>query len=425
MRKIQGVLTNECAKAFRLRVGLQNAHDMSYMEGRTEHDINHTQLCIYRSQISRILVGSLFYYENRLTPHGFVYFMRYFLNLPALVPSHRDTGAQAGIKGEASHYPLCDAGHCSPHTLDPTANHAVGCRGSFGPRYGLHERINRTITKFAREAGGQTEREPPTVGLLQHLCTPDQCRTWFPKKTNPASRVRAMQLRQMVDQAHRVDRGPAKQEIMNKIHAFALATPGGTKGLRIDSRITFSDEEYWVDAGAVHPTPNCATSQITKWVKAHTEANTEAGGILRMNAMLMEPSPRIRARCNEKHDTYRGLIDIAHSQHKAGSRATMPVFVAAIISHTGEMAPELVTLVENITRQYAKTITPGDQEDGVSRNRKTGMFRARFKDALMSAMAEGFGRLLAAAGRIHVPYINKQTVLEGFTMFLPSQSYNS
>ena len=61
----------------------------------------------------------------------------------------------------------------------------------------------------------------------------------------------------------------------------------------------------------------------------------------------------------------------------------------------------------------------------MSKNRKTSMFRARFKDALMSAIAEGFVRLLTAAGRIHVPYVNKQDAMEGFTMFLPSQSYNS
>ena len=233
-----------------------------------------------------------------------------------------------------------------------------------------------------------------------------------------------MSLRRLVDQAMKLDRGPARQAAMNKAHAFALATPGGTKGLRIDSRISFSDEEFWVDAGAVHATANSALPQVTRWVKAHTAANLEAGGVLRMNAMLMEPSPRVQAACNDKHNRYRGLIDIAYSQHKAGTRAILPVFVAAIISHTGEMAPELVTLVENITRQYAKSITPRDLDDGVSKNRKTGMFRARFKDALMAAMAEGFGRLLAAAGKLHVPYINKQTAIEGYTPFLPSNSYH-
>ena len=56
-----------------------------------------------------------------------------------------------------------------------------------------------TIIKFAREAGAQTEREPPSAGLLNNFCTADQFRTWFPKKSNPASRIRAVTLRHMFD----------------------------------------------------------------------------------------------------------------------------------------------------------------------------------------------------------------------------------
>ena len=70
-----------------------------------------------------------------------------------------------------------------------------------------------------------------------------------------------------MDQVHGVDRGPAKQAIMN-IHAYVLATPGGTKGLRIDSRLSFADEEYWVDAGAVHPTTNCEPNSAPSRLRA-------------------------------------------------------------------------------------------------------------------------------------------------------------
>ena len=87
------------------------------------------------------------------------------------------------------------------------------------------------------------------------------------------------------------------------------------------------------------------------------------------------------------------------------------------------MAPELVTLVENITRQYACSITPRDLDDGISKNRRTGMFRARFKDALMSATAEGFGQVIANAGKVHVSYITRQCAMEGYTPLLPSKSY--
>jgi hypothetical protein len=232
-----------------------------------------------------------------------------------------------------------------------------------------------------------------------------------------------MALRNMLDMVHSIERGETRNAMMNKVHAFALATPGGTKGLRVDLQLLFDDEEFWVDSAATHPTTNSTTSRVTKWVKAHDTANEEAGGLLRLNSMLMEPSPCVATAVNTKHNRYGGLLDVASTQFKAGARATQPVFIAAVTSHTGEMAPELHTLVESITRQYARTITKHDLEDGVSKNRRTGIFRSRFKDALMTAMAEGFGRLLAGAGRVSIPYITRQKGLEGYSAFLPSSSY--
>ena len=72
---------------------------------------------------------------------------------------------------------------------------------------------------------------------------------------------------------------------------------------------------------------------------------------------------------------------------------------------------------------YACTITPRDLDDGISKNRRTGMFRARFKDALMSATAEGFGQVIAKAGKVHVPYLKKQCAMEGYTPLLRSKSH--
>jgi hypothetical protein len=237
--------------------------------------------------------------------------------------------------------------------------------------------------------------------------------------------MRSLRLRELVLTAHQADHGPERTRLVNEAHSYALATPGGTKGLRIDSRLTFDDEEIWVDASAVHPTPNSKEAPVTKWVKAHALAFVEAGGILANNAMLMEPSPCIRTAAAIKHNRYKALLDVAFTQHKAGGRAHMPTFVAAIISHTGEMAPELITLIETITRQYARTITTRDLEDGVSKTHRTGMFRAQFKDALMSAMAEGFGGVLSSSGKVFIPYIRKFDTLEGYANNLPSESYRS
>ena len=128
MRKIQGVLVKEALKALRVRATINHSHEAGYCDGRTAHDVNHTQLAMHRSQLSRILEAPLYAYENRLTPYGFVFQMRYFLNRPMLIPDGRAKGADAGLTGEDSEFPLCESGHCTPIGQDPTGNHAVACR---------------------------------------------------------------------------------------------------------------------------------------------------------------------------------------------------------------------------------------------------------------------------------------------------------
>jgi hypothetical protein len=136
-----------------------------------------------------MFVGSLYHFRNRLSIYGFVFHCRYFFNLPALVPEYRDTGEQSGLVGEAGTQTLCTLDHKDgPQTLDPTGNHATSCTSTHGARYGLHERLNRVVMAFAREAGATTHREPPTAStLLNYVCTPDQCRTMFPKQLNTRS----------------------------------------------------------------------------------------------------------------------------------------------------------------------------------------------------------------------------------------------
>ena len=122
-----------------------------------------------------------------------------------------------------------------------------------------------------------------------------------------------------------------------------------------------------------------------------------------------------------KHDRYGPLLDIANKQFKTGNRATDPTFVAAIVSHTGEFAPELIAYIEHVVKHFARTITPTDLEDGISKTRRTGAFRCRYKDAIMAAMAEGWGRTIGDVGRpwLSKSHLNRST-LEGYQSYLPS-----
>ena len=83
---------------------------------------------------------------------------------------------------------------------------------------------------------------------------------------------------------------------------------------------------------------------------------------------------------------------------KTGVRTTAPKFFPCIISHIGEMSPNLLVLIEQLVGQYKKRCAKTHYEDGVKMTRRTGDFRRRIKDALMATNARGFGRVIADAG---------------------------
>ena len=58
----------------------------------------------------------------------------------------------------------------------------------------------------------------------------------------------------------------------------------------------------------------------------------------------------------------------------------------------------MIRLIEVLTKEAGLQFKPGPFTMGMSRQRHTGAFRTRLKDAVMCANAAGFGRALAAAG---------------------------
>jgi hypothetical protein len=89
-------------------------------------------------------------------------------------------------------------------------------------------------------------------------------------------------------------------------------------------------------------------------------------------------------------------------QVKSGKRSMAPSFAPCIFSHLGEMSPVAIKVIESITNVYKEKISMMYFEDGISIKRKTAEFRMRFKDALMVANANGFGKTLSVAGQMRV-----------------------
>jgi hypothetical protein len=129
------------------------------------------------------------------------------------------------------------------------------------------------------------------------------------------------------------------------------------------------------------------------------DAELAAEGNTAMNTLAQTSSPAVRAYHKVKMDKYSPLIADTAAQVKLGTRTSVPTFVPCIFSHSGEMSPESLRVVELITREFATTTSTHLFEDGVPLKRRTAAFRTRFKDALMTANANGFGVTLATAGK--------------------------
>jgi hypothetical protein len=334
-----------------------------------------------------------------MTKDDYVCGVRYHLNLPQMIRPGDTRGALMEEVGEHADMAVCAVDHGTTKVLDPTGSHATVCKTGAKGRYMLHGGVNHVCGKFGDEAGGAQEREPGTAGLLMDKFSPAQCRLMFLKNASIAGKQRQAVMTSLSQSYAGMRQGTERTTIAQAMTTLAAETPKEWKGLRIDRRVVFPDMEVWIDVGTVHPT-SCSTERaVTLWNKRLFEAGVASRGVLSRNRMAREASPTVATACRTKHARYAPMVKIAEDQKKKGQRAFAPRFFAAIVSHSGEFAPELMGLIELFTKQYAKHITKLGLEDGVTIARRTSDYRCRFKDALATTVMAGFGRVLGQAGR--------------------------
>ena len=403
MRKVQGALVAACAvrsmDTFRHVYGADSGEG----DGTSQSDLNHVQLVTSRSQLSRAYCATLFDPANRIRGAWFVNGVRYHLNLPQLVRHTHRLAGQVGLgdsSAEQSDFAVCAMHHeggC--RLLDPTGAHHAACISGSKARYSAHNWLNRTVAKYAQEAGGVTQVEPSTSSLLMNRLSPEQCRLLHSKTNTPQQLARKNLMLRMSDQFMQMVEGAPRRHLAEAMRRLSDETPQNWKGLRIDLRIMFKDAEIWLDVSSRHPTAASTTAAVTKWTRDLRAAETAAlGNRLRRSAMERMPSPAVRTACAEKHKLYGSLVATALRQKSRGQRPFSPLFVAGVVSHSGEMAPEFINMVEIFTNQFRKHCTTLNLEDGVSAARRTAEYRTRFKDALMTATLGSFGRTLDDAG---------------------------
>jgi len=405
--KIQGILTRACGRSSRSQ--LRSGDPL--VDGFPVHDMNHVHLLTSRSQLSRIYCASLEHPENRLDSSDFVSFARYHLGLPPLIlPGSTRAGDLDDSSPATKDLAACPIDHGTIQLLDATGNHACSCKSAAKARYGLHGRLCRTIGHFAKLAGAEVRFEPPTSDLLLSALSPAQCRTLFPKRPGGVNSERAVTLNRMLEKLVNIPPGHAKEALAREAQQFALDSPDGVKGLRVDIQVSFDDSELWIDAGGVHPTAPSILSAVSSFVKKLHDTECRLGPALAKEAHMREPSPAVKRAASTKTKRYDPILRLAGAQYQVGNRKILPKFYPCIVSHLGEMSPHLIQIVEHITRKFTASVSGMSFEDGIKKQRRTGLFRRRFKDGLMAANAAGFGRTINAAGR---PWTARSGDLDG------------
>ena len=134
------------------------------------------------------------------------------------------------------------------------------------------------------------------------------------------------------------------------------------------------------------------------FMKANKLAGDAAGGAVVNNAMARAPSPAVVMTVKAKEARYKVLCELLENQFKTRRREVLPKLVSAVITHLGELGPDLIDLVEVLTSVAGKLFVVSPLTMGVSRAKYTAQFRTKLKDELLTANALGFGRALVAAG---------------------------
>jgi hypothetical protein len=283
----------------------------------------------------------------------------------------------------------------------------------------MHTLLANVVKDFGSEAGGISTLEPATRHLLMERFDKDLCRVLFPKSQTTAGESRKDRMEILVKKFSALPQGPARDQTRLLMKDLVDETPTSWKGLRVDTQILFPDEEIWVDVGSVHPTANSSQRTVTLWQEKLDREERVVRNTRKLNSMHKEGSPCVSLACKIKLKRYKRMVEIALQQKASGQRMFAPVFVAGIVSHSGEFASELFTMVELFTRQYAKMIKTLHLEDGVSDALRTSDYRCRFKDALVTAVMKGWGETLGTAG---LPWDRNDgtPALDTYSGFIPS-----
>ena len=318
--------------------------------------------------------------------------------------SRSSSAATVVLEDHPNSFPAeqCLLNHGTTALLDPTGTHAASCPSTWRARTAAHNIIVRILRDFANEAGAvSVTMEPATHALLNNALTAAECRTLMPKAQTQANISRANRLTEALRVCNSLSgEDPALPAAMSTLREILAETPDDTKGVRLDLEILFSDNQLaWVDVALPHPTAASYLSASVTWVrKLEDDITVQSRGARASNHSNCEPSPAVVQAIKAKVKRYNTMLAIADQQFRGKKRLTNPMFFAAVATHHGEFSPDMIRLIELLTRQASRNFKFGHDTQGLSRQRFTSMFRTRLKDALTTGIATGYAGHICAAG---------------------------
>jgi hypothetical protein len=110
------------------------------------------------------------------------------------------------------------------------------------------------------------------------------------------------------------------------------------------------------------------------------------------------PTPAVSERNTTKYTRYKPMLNTAAMQKAKKIRHDVVEFLPLVMTHTGELAPEVFIAMEKLALEARRQTKLTPSPIGIMPALASAQMRTKIKDGMAAAMATGFGFMLRSAG---------------------------
>jgi hypothetical protein len=342
--------------------------------------------------MSRLFTAPLCIRDNQVDAPNFVAYCRFYLMLPQLTTWGNRRITEPGMDISAE---VCRNKHNDAKVLDHSGDHTSSCSAAFGARYQLHHLINRVWFKAATSLNLECKMEPPTHELLMNRFSPSEARALFPKAMTKTTKKRSEDIAELIRRMGETECPDESQRLLqNCTKLIGIQLGDSTKGLRVDLLIKIQKSTLWFDGSATHISVQTNRAKVLKFLLDEFERDE-----LEMDDQAFRiPTPAVSARNTTKYTRYKPMHNIALIQKAKRIRDDVVEFMPLVMSHTGELGPEVFIAMERLAMEARRQVKITPSPIGIMPAMASAQMRTRIKDGMAAAMATGFGLMLRSAG---------------------------